>query len=154
MSNSILSALSSESISEAFGKQGGLEAENPTPVSPTTILPPKAAPVSLRRKSYADHGVQEENYPWLPFLADGVGKRCIGRDPMDIPVEVLTASGHPPRRTSALVTAFAKGAGGDCLGLEVAHSGPIGRGTIRTIRDAARPRLRRYSPEASPRLFD
>ena len=37
---------------------------------------------------------------------------------MTIPVKVLTASGHPPRRTAQLVSAFAKGAGGEVLGLE------------------------------------
>jgi hypothetical protein len=62
--------------------------------------------------------VQEENHEWLLYLTDGIGKRCAGRDPMSIPVEVLTASGHPPRRTRQLVNAFAKGADGDVLGLE------------------------------------
>jgi hypothetical protein len=62
--------------------------------------------------------VQEENYEWLPYLAEGVGKRCVGRDPMSIPVAVLIASGHPPRETRRLVGAFANGADGDVLGLE------------------------------------
>ena len=90
----------------------------PSEANEATGLPPKASPVSLQRKLHPDGQMHEENYAWLPYLADGVGKRCIGRDPMEIPVEVLAASGHPPRRTSALVAAFAKGAGGDCLGLE------------------------------------
>ena len=81
-------------------------------------LPAKAKPVSLRRKSTPDAGMQEENHEWLPYLADGVGKRCIGRDPMSIPVEVLTASGHPPRRTRELVNAFAKGTVATLLWLE------------------------------------
>ena len=79
-------------------------------------LPAKAKPVSLRRKSTRDAGMQEENHEWLPYLTDGVGKGCAGRDPMSIPVEVLTSSGHPPRRTRELVNAFAKGAGGDVAG--------------------------------------
>jgi hypothetical protein len=37
---------------------------------------------------------------------------------MGIPTEVLTASGHPPRRTRALVSAFDEGAGGEVFGLE------------------------------------
>jgi hypothetical protein len=82
-------------------------------------LPAKATPVSLRRKSTRDAGMQEENHEWLRYLIDGIGKRCAGRDPMSIPVEVLTASGHPRRRTRELVNAFAKGAGGDVVvGLE------------------------------------
>src|SRR6478672_7782785 len=80
--------------------------------------PPTASPVSLARKLCPDGRTQEENHPWLPYLADGVGKSCQGRDPMEIPVAVLTAAGHPPRKTSKLVAAFGKGAGGDCLDLE------------------------------------
>ena len=52
-------------------------------------LPAKAKPVSLRRKSTRDAGMQEENHEWLSYLTDGVGKRCAGRDPMSISVEVL-----------------------------------------------------------------
>ena len=44
-------------------------------------LPAKAKPVSLRRKSTPDAGMQEENNEWLPYLTDGVGKGCAGRDP-------------------------------------------------------------------------
>ena len=75
--------------------------------------PAKAKPVSLRRKSTRDAGMREENHEWLPYLTDGVDKACAGRDPMSIPVEVLTSSGHPPRRTRELVNAFAKADGGD-----------------------------------------
>jgi hypothetical protein len=81
-------------------------------------LPARAKPVSLARKTCPHRGTQEENWEWLPYLADGVGKRCVGRDPMSIPLDVLTASGHPPSKTAKLVAAFAKGAGGDCLCLE------------------------------------
>jgi hypothetical protein len=40
---------------------------------------------------------------------------------MTIPVEVLTASGHPPRRTRELVSAFAKADGGDLPWLPDVH---------------------------------
>jgi hypothetical protein len=79
------------------------------------ILPAGSRPVSLARKIASDGGMQLENYEWLPYLADGVGKRCVGRDARSIPVEILSAAGHPPRPTRQLVTAFAKGDGGDCL---------------------------------------
>ena len=65
---------------------------------------------------------QEENYEWLPYLADGVGKQCVGRDPMTIPLDILTESGHPKRSTAKLVSAFAEGVGGDCLGLEIVRT--------------------------------
>src|SRR6476469_211129 len=79
-------------------------------------LPDEALPVSLARNPHRIGGCENEN--WLPNLTDGIGKRCAGRDPMDLPVEVLTASGHPPRRTRDLVAAYAKGVGGDCLRLD------------------------------------
>jgi hypothetical protein len=37
---------------------------------------------------------------------------------MSIPPKLLTDSGHPPRKTRALVAAFKQGVGGDVLGLE------------------------------------
>ena len=77
-------------------------------------LPPKAEPVALRRKFYPSAGIQEENYAWLPYLTNGIlGKRYVGLDPMTIEPEILTAAGHPPRRTAQLVAAFAKADGGD-----------------------------------------
>jgi hypothetical protein len=79
---------------------------------------PHPVPVSLRRKLTPDGRTQAENYEWLPFLADGVGKDCVGRDPMSIPAEVLTASGHPPRRARDLIAAFNKTTGGENFGLE------------------------------------
>lgn len=83
--------------------------------SPPIPMPPRAKPVSLRRKLHVTEGMVEENYEWLPHLADGRGRRCAGRDPMSIPVAILTASGHPRRSTRDLVNAFAKGDGGDYL---------------------------------------
>ena len=81
-------------------------------------LPAKAKPVALRRKSTPDAGMQEENHEWLPYLTDGIGKGVPGAIQCGSRAEVLTSSGHPPRRTRELVNAFAKGAGGDVLGLE------------------------------------
>jgi hypothetical protein len=37
---------------------------------------------------------------------------------MSIPAEVLTASGHPPRRARDLIAAFNKTTGGENFGLE------------------------------------
>jgi hypothetical protein len=101
-------------------------------------LPAKAKPVSLRRKSTRDAGMQEENHEWLSHLADGIGKGCAGRDPMSVPVEVLTASGHPPRKTRDLVSAVAKGDGGDVLGLEgIREYRDIRRFCLRCVENAA-----------------
>ena len=77
--------------------------------SPATSLPFRVKPVTLARKLTRDAGMQEENHDWFPYLADGVGKRCVGRDPMSIPIEVLTASGHPPRRTRRACQRIRKG---------------------------------------------
>src|SRR5262249_19172261 len=93
--------------------RGEKSADKPSPSSP---YPPKAKPVSLRRNPHVAGAC--ENKDWLPFLCDGTGNRCTGPHPLTIPTEVLTRSGHPPRRTRDLVNAFAKGAGGDCLYLD------------------------------------
>ena len=90
-----------------------MDEETPAASAHCLLVAAKAKPVALRRKSTPDAGMQEENHEWLPYLTDGIGKGCVGRDPMSIPVEVLTASGHPPRRTRELVNAFAKADGGD-----------------------------------------
>jgi hypothetical protein len=82
---------------------------------PGTPLPAKVSPVSLRRIPYETEGLAEENIEWLPYLANGRGKHCRGKDPMTIPVEILTAAGHPPRRTYQLVAAYRAGDGGDCF---------------------------------------
>jgi hypothetical protein len=74
-----------------------LQYANPGGKRPTTV-----GPVSLR------YG---ENDSWLPYLSDGIGKNCAGRDPMTIPLDVLSASGHPRRRTAELVNAFRKADG-------------------------------------------
>lgn len=78
---------------------------------------PTCQPVALRGKMSAD-GYVPENDAWSVHLTkpddetrrtNSKGRpRRIGRDPMTIPPEVLTASGHPPRRTSRLVAALSK----------------------------------------------
>jgi hypothetical protein len=45
------------------------------------------------------------------ILLSGKGRYAIGLDPREIPVEALTAAGHPPRRTGQLVSAFVKWVG-------------------------------------------
>ena len=71
----------------------------------------------LAGKMSAD-GYVPENAAWLDVLTkpdDETGRtrsdgrlRRIGRDPMSIPLDVLTASGYPPRRTSSVVAALTK----------------------------------------------
>ena len=78
---------------------------------------PKCPPVSLDGKLGAD-GYVPENDAWFDHLTkpddetrrtDSKGRlRRIGRDPMSIPLDTLTASGHPPRRTSSVVAALRK----------------------------------------------
>jgi hypothetical protein len=81
-------------------------------------VPAKAKPVSLRRKPHETEGSVEENHEWLPHLADGEGKHCRGKDPLTIPTSILSASGHPPRRTRDVVNAYSRGCGGEVFGLE------------------------------------
>ena len=71
--------------------------------------------VTLRGKMTAD-GYRPENWAWVDHLtkpddetervySDGTPRR-IGRDPMSIPPQVLTASGHGPRGTRRIVSAL------------------------------------------------
>jgi hypothetical protein len=109
-----------------------------SPDSPLSPYPPTSFPVSLARKLTASAGTQEENFEWLPHLTDGTGKRCIGRDPMSIPVEVLTAAGHPPRETRRIVGAFVRGAGGEVFGLQdIRRHKDIRRYCLRCVENAA-----------------
>jgi hypothetical protein len=65
-----------------------------------------AIPVSRQGRMTA-HGWQFENHQWLDQLLerDEHGK-LVGRNPMDVPLDVLKSAGHPPRRTAALVAAW------------------------------------------------
>jgi hypothetical protein len=78
--------------------------EGPSCPTPTPI----AQPVSLKGRMSPD-GYEPENVAWWEVLtspsANGERRRY-GRDPMSIPPEVLTAAGHPPRRTRAVVSAL------------------------------------------------
>ena len=77
----------------------------------------QSRPVTLSGRMGAD-GCEPENAVWFDLLTkpdDEIGRtrsdgrlRRIGRDPMSIPVDILTASGHPPRRTSSVVAALRK----------------------------------------------
>ena len=52
-------------------------------------------------------GYQPENCEWFDELTEnGKGGRRLGRDPMSVPTAVLIASGHPPRRTRAILKAL------------------------------------------------
>jgi hypothetical protein len=61
------------------------------------------------------NGYQPENDQWWDILTypdsrlgeygDGLPRRA-GHNPMDIPPEILTQAGHPPRRTRELVAAM------------------------------------------------
>jgi hypothetical protein len=83
-------------------------AEAPRPLSP-------CRPVALRGQMGRD-GYVPENGAWFDHLtkpddetgrtrSDGRSRR-VGRDPMAVPLDILTAAGHPPRRTSRLVAAL------------------------------------------------
>ncbi len=53
-------------------------------------------------------------------LSNGkLGTQCAGLDPMEIDPAVLTAAGHPPRRTRAVVAAYKRVMGGDCFSASV-----------------------------------
>jgi hypothetical protein len=74
---------------------------------------PSLPPVRLAGKMTAS-GYQPENWQWLDVLTepnrkrtDSMGRpRRMGRDPMAIPVEVLTASGHGPREARRVIGAL------------------------------------------------
>jgi hypothetical protein len=53
------------------------------------------------------NGYEPENWEWLTVLTytDSEGRR-VGRNPMSIPPEVLTAAGHGPRRTKSVIRAL------------------------------------------------
>ena len=85
----------------------------------TSVLPRVLSRgVAFRGRMTVD-GYQPENHEWLDHLTvpgERVGSdgqpRPAGRDPMVIPVEVLTAAGHPPRSTKVLINAIKSLRGG------------------------------------------
>lgn len=52
------------------------------------------------------HGYAPENVGHLDHLTEIADGRRVGRDPMALPVDVLTAAGHGPRRTTRIVSAL------------------------------------------------
>jgi hypothetical protein len=69
---------------------------------------PLERPVSLKGRMTED-GKLPENWEWWDELTTPSrkgGRRRYGRNPMSIPPEVLTAAGHPPRRTRAILSAL------------------------------------------------
>jgi hypothetical protein len=88
--------------------ENGAETVEPVPVTKG---------VTLNGKMGAD-GYVPENDDWFERLTkidDETGRtdcngrpRRIGHDPMSIPLDVLTSSGHPRRRTSSVVAALSK----------------------------------------------
>jgi hypothetical protein len=74
--------------------------------SPTTVL----EPVSLQGK-VTEAGWVPENSQWRDQLLHVDEDGCLaGRNPMDVPVEVLNASGHPHRTAQQVFSAW-----GGCL---------------------------------------
>jgi hypothetical protein len=68
--------------------------------------PKPAAPVSRQGRMTAD-GFQPENHQWLDLLLErNEHGKAVGRNPMDVELDVLKSAGHPPRRTAALVAAW------------------------------------------------
>jgi hypothetical protein len=77
-------------------------------------LPRPAGPVSLKGRMTAQ-GYEPENHEWMDILtyrdprlgeySSGLPRRA-GHDPMNIPPEILTHAGHPPRRTRELIAAI------------------------------------------------
>lgn len=51
-------------------------------------------------------GYEPENAEYLDALTEAVNGRRIGRDPMELPTDLLTAAGHGNRRTSSVVVAM------------------------------------------------
>ena len=62
-------------------------------------------PVSLKGRM-TPTGYEPENCDWLDFLTHVVDGHRVGRDPLTIEPEVLTAAGHGPRRTRNIVGAL------------------------------------------------
>ena len=98
--------------------------------------------VTLRGEMTAD-GYVPENWAWVDHLtkpddetgrvySDGTPRR-IGRDPMSIPLEVLTASGHGPRETRRIVSAL----GDEPLAVEIKRHKDLRRHCLRCAENAA-----------------
>ena len=76
------------------------------PTELSKILPsPMPRNVSYKGQM-VDGKYQPENHEWDQVLTEIVDGKRIGRNPMEIDPDVLTAAGHGPRRTSAVVAAI------------------------------------------------
>ena len=62
-------------------------------------------PVSLKGRMMPN-GYEPENCDWLDVLTHVVDGHRVGRDPMSIPPAALTAAGHKPRPTRAVLRAL------------------------------------------------
>jgi hypothetical protein len=82
----------------------------------------KCRPVALRGHMCPDGGgYVPENDAWFKELTEphpdpkfdhpNPARRRVGRDPMSIPLDVLTASGHPRRWCAAVLSAYRNGMG-------------------------------------------
>ena len=93
---------------------------------------PSVRPVALRGRMHQTDRFQPENGDWFDVLTgrDDQG-RTVGRDPMTIPLGVLTASGHPRRWCAAVLSAYRNGTG------YVSDEGPKVR-TYKELRDNPR----------------
>lgn len=49
---------------------------------------------------------QPENHEWFGRLCEIKDGEWVGKNPMNIPTQTLTAAGHGPRRTKSVVTAY------------------------------------------------
>ncbi|QIG50550.1 hypothetical protein G5V57_24165 [Nordella sp. HKS 07] len=76
--------------------------------APTQEPPKTVEPVACRGRMIVREerhaGYQPENHEWRAWLCERDAKcKLIGKDPMTLPLDVLTASGHPSARTSAVI---------------------------------------------------
>jgi hypothetical protein len=62
-------------------------------------------PVSLKGRM-TPTGYEPENCDWLDVLTHVVDGHRVGRDPLTIQPDVLTAAGHGPRRTRSIIAAL------------------------------------------------
>ena len=90
-----------------------------------TASPAIHAPEEALRHWGAQNSTETEGFNPLyvpPGLSNGkTEKQCEGLDPRKIDPAVLTAAGHGPKRTSALVAAFNKVMGGEIFAVEFAR---------------------------------
>ncbi len=85
----------------------GRTTEKPSVRDDLIVESPSPAPlVSGKGRMCPDRGYLSENSRWLEALTEIVDGRRVGRHPMALSVETLTASGHGPRKTSRVVGAI------------------------------------------------